>query len=105
MIGFAQKGWKGGKMNRKRELREAKKHNGEAKCYIKVEDNEVFAHGDATMILQAAERIINHIAKLSGQGFVETWLFVKDLHEEQEGDSIFDVSDTTDVVRFTFERK
>lgn len=71
-------------MDRKKEMEEAKRHSGPGQCYIKAVDRELIVSGDMIAVIRAAERIITRLGDISGRGFVETWLAVKQLHNWAE---------------------
>lgn len=45
-------------------------------------ENGLMVSGDMIALLRIAERLISRIGDISGSGFVETWLLVKDIHNK-----------------------
>lgn len=75
-------------MNVKAEKREAMKWAKKGGAYVKAiygdGDNGMMVAGDMIALLRIADRLIDRIGDISGEGFVQTWLMVKDLHNTAE---------------------
>ena len=71
-------------MNKAQEIKEAKKWTKRGGAYVKAVygdgENGMIVSGDMVALIRIAERLISRIADVSGNGFVETWLTVKDMH-------------------------
>lgn len=75
-------------MNVKAEKKEAMKWAKKGGAYVKAiygdGDNGMMVAGDMIALLRIADRLIDRIGDISGEGFVQTWLMVKDLHNTAE---------------------
>lgn len=71
-------------MNKEKEKREAEKWAKKGGAYVKAiygdGENGLMVAGDMVAVLRIAERIISRVGDICGEGFVNTWLAVKDIH-------------------------
>ncbi len=71
-------------MDLNKEKKIAEKFIKKGGAYVKAEygdgENGLFVCGDMLALMRIAERIITRVGDLSGEGFVQTWLSVKDIH-------------------------
>ena len=75
-------------MNIDNEMKEAMKYAKRGGAYVKAiygeDNNPLMVAGDMIALLRIAERLIARIGDISGEGFVQTWLIVKDMHNNEE---------------------
>lgn len=75
-------------MNKEKEKREALKWAKKGGAYVKAiygdGENGIMISGDVIALLRIADRLITRIGDITGDGFVQTWLIVKDIHNKSE---------------------
>ena len=75
-------------MDPKKEKKIAEKFIEKGGAYVKAEygdeENGLFVCGNALALMRIAERIITRVGDLSGEGFLNIWLSVKDIHNFAE---------------------
>ena len=75
-------------MDKEKEKREALKWAKKGGAYVKAiygdGENGIMISGDLIALLRIADRLITRIGDITGEGFVQTWLTVKDVHNKAE---------------------
>ena len=73
-------------MNKEKEKREALKWAKKGGAYVKAiygdGENDMMIAGDAVVLLRIADRLITRIGDITGDGFVNAWITVKNVHIE-----------------------